>query len=131
FSDQVVETPKLDALAGDRRGRRPRYDVAPSDVAVVFVAQSHCADHVGVTDADGHDGGPPSQSVRVDVAPQNRMQAGVGLNRHDVVGTKTPEKPRGVADVAAHVEVDPAARSHHSDVLELIYFPERLLSADD
>ena len=62
--------------------------------------------------------------------PQNRMKAGVGLNRHDVVGTETTKEHGVVADVAAHVEVDPP-RSYHSDVLELIDFPERLLSADD
>jgi len=129
MGDQVVKTPKRDGLAG--RGRRPRDDVARAYVAAVFVAQSHGADHVGVTDADGHDGRPLPQVVRVDVAPQNRMQAGVGLNRHDVVGTETTEKHGVVADVAAHVEVNAAARSHHGDVLELIYFPERLLSADD
>ena len=55
FSEQIVESPKLDALAGRRR--RARYHVARADVAVVLVAQGHHAGRVGVADADGYDGG--------------------------------------------------------------------------
>ena len=129
FSEQIVESPKLDALAGRRR--RARYDVARADVAVVLVAQGHHAGRVGVADADGYDGGPLAQGVRVEVPSQDRVKAGIGLDRHDVVGAEAAEEHGVVADVAADVEVDAAARPDHGDVLELIDFPERFLRADD
>src|SRR4029453_12813346 len=105
-----------------RRSRAPRYDVACFYVAVGFVGQGHCAYYWGITDADRYDCGPLSQCVGVDVALQNRMKAGVGLNRHHVVRTEKTKEHGVVADVAAHIEVDPATRSYHRDVFELIYF---------
>ena len=47
----------------------------------------------------------PKRSRRCCAAESD--EGGVGLNRHDVVGTETTKEHGVVADVAAHVEVDP------------------------